>query len=322
MSNLNRIVFLGTPDFSVPILHSLVESGYQVVGVVSQPDRPVGRKRVLEPTPVKQAAQALGLPLIQPERIRHEEAFETLTLWSPDVLITAAYGQLIPERILHLPKIASLNVHASLLPYYRGASPIQRAILNGDKRTGVSIMTMVKEMDAGPVWAQESLELLPDENYGELSDRLSTLGAALLLKTLPDIVSRAIQPTEQDESRATFAPRLTREDEWLDFTKNANDVANKVRALAPSPGASVWLGDKVLKVWYATPVEMSTLGSEPGQVLAVTLDGIVVACRTGAVVLSRVQAAGKRAMSGLEFSRGFRNLTGSVFRGKQEKGEP
>ncbi len=317
MNKESRIVFLGTPDFSVPILQSLVETGYPVVGVVSQPDRPVGRKRVLEPTPVKQAALELGLPLIQPERIRHEEAVAMLAKWQPDVLITAAYGQLIPERILNMPRIASLNVHASLLPMYRGASPIQRAILHGDGETGVSIITMVKEMDAGPVWAQERLDILPNENYGELSARLSSLGAKLLLTTLPDIINHAIQPQEQDGAKATFAPRLTRDDEWLDFADSANHIVNKIRALAPSPGVSVWLGDKVLKVWYATPVEMSFSESQPGQVLDITEDGIIVACQTGAIAILHIQAAGKKAMSGVEFSRGYRNLVGSVLKGKQ-----
>ena len=316
-----RIIFFGTPEFAVPVLRALVQAGYPIVGVVSQPDRPVGRNRVLTPTPVKKLALELNLPVIQPERIRDQEAFEVLAGWQPDFLITAAYGQLIPNKILHLPRVAALNVHASLLPDYRGASPIQRAILHGDTETGVSIMTMVMSMDAGPVWSSARLLIRPNENYGELSERLAQLGSQLLIATLPSILDHSLVAKAQDESAVTFAPRLTRQDEWLDFQTSAINVANKIRALAPAPGASVWLDDKVLKVWYATPVESVATKGIPGQVLDVGEQGLLVACVSSAIWIHRLQAAGKKAMSGLEFSRGHRNVIGSVFSNSQRKGD-
>ena len=312
-----RIVFLGTPEFAVPVLRALVGAGYPVVGVVSQPDRPVGRKRVLAPTPVKQAAQALGLSVLQPERIRSEEALDSLAKWQPDVLVTAAYGQLIPDRVLRLPRVAALNVHASLLPRYRGASPIQLAIMEGEKETGVSIMTMVREMDAGPVWAQARLAIGQNENYGELSERLARLGADLLLSTLPGVMTGTSTPMAQDEAAATYAPRLNRQDEWLNFHESADRVANRVRALAPAPGASAWLDGQAMKVWNAAPALTETVAAEPGQVIEVGERGLLVACGKDAVWVQRVQAAGKKAMGGLEFSRGRQGLAGSVFKGQK-----
>ncbi len=321
MSETGRIVFLGTPEFAVPLLRTLAESEHEVAGVVSQPDRPVGRKRVSVPTPVKQAALELGLKVVQPERIRSEEAYAAITAWRPDVLITAAYGQLIPERLLRTARVAALNLHASLLPKYRGAAPIQRALMDGEAVTGVSVMTMVKAMDAGPVWAQAQLAIEPEETYGELGDRLAALGAHLLLATLPGVLSGTLTPIEQDAAMVTYAPRIERTDEWLDFRASAVEVANKVRALAPAPGASTRLGDQTLKVWQATPVVSAARGVAPGRVLEVGTRGILVACKDGGVWLMRVQAAGKNPLDGLAYARGRRDLVGRTFVSGTEAGE-
>lgn len=320
MNTDTRVVFLGTPDFAVTILRALHKSPLTVVGVVSQPDRPVGRKRVLTPSPVKEAALALGLPVITPERIRNQDAVDTLSEWQPDFLITAAYGQIIPEKILQLPRLAALNVHASLLPKLRGASPIQSALLTDEKVTGISIMTMVKAMDAGPVWAQAELDIAPGENYGELSGRLAELGAQLLLSTLPQILDGKLIPMDQDESLVTFANRLTRADEWLDFDHSADAVCNKVRALAPAPGATVRLADQVIKLWQVAKANGEVPVGSPGQVLAVGPEGILVACNPGAIWIKRLQAAGKNVLDGLAFAHGRRDLVGKILQGNPDLG--
>ncbi len=307
MVDLPRILFMGTPAFSVAVLRALLDASYPVAGVVTQPDRPQGRRRESVPSPVKKAAQECGIPLLQPRRIRSEEALAACADLRPDVVVTAAYGQLLPDRLLALPSRGAYNVHASLLPKYRGGAPIQRAIMNGEKETGVTIMSMVSALDAGPVWARAATSLGPEETYGEVHDRLADMGGKLLAATLPKILSGALQPAEQDESQATFAPLLTRDDERLDFREDARVLADRVRALVPGPGAFAWFADKPLKVWYARAKHEWRGDAAPGQCVAFTDEGPMIACKTGALVLVRVQPAGKKQQSGPEFARGLRS---------------
>ena len=301
-----RVLFMGTPAFAVTVLEALAAAGYPVVGAVSQPDRETGRKRVLTPPPVKAAAAAHGIPVLQPARIGTPDSLSACASLAPDVIVTAAYGQFLPQRLLSLPRFGAFNVHASLLPKYRGGAPVQHALLNGETATGVSVMTMVRAMDAGPVWAQEAVAIGPDDTSGGLLERLAAAGGGLLVRTLPGILSGALRPAPQDEAAATFAPTLARADECIDFAQDSRAVYNRIRALAPQPGGFARWGGADFKVWLASPLHDWRGGAAPGRCVAFAADGPVVACSRGALILTRVQPAGRRAVSGAEFVRTLR----------------
>ncbi len=307
MNDLPRVLFMGTPEFGAVVLGALLAAGYPVAGVVTQPDRKTGRRQELTPSPVKRAALRSGIPLLQPERIRGEDALAACAALQPEVLVTAAYGQLLPGRLLALAPRGAYNVHASLLPRYRGGAPIQRAVMNGDAQTGVTIITMVAKMDAGPMWARTAIPIGPDETYGDVHDRLAHAGGKLLVETLPGILRGTLTAVPQDESQATLAPLLTRADELLDPALDARALADRVRALVPGPGAFAWFGDKPLKVWYASAKREWQGDARAGQCVEFAKDGPVIACGAGALVLRRVQLAGKTAQSGPEFARGLRS---------------
>ncbi|PTM59136.1 methionyl-tRNA formyltransferase [Desmospora activa] len=306
MKPQTRIVFMGTPDFAVPSLRALVQAGYAVVGVVTQPDRPRGRKRLLTPPPVKVAAQELGIPVLQPERVRDTHALDELLAWEPDLIVTAAYGQILPERLLQAPQHQCINVHASLLPRYRGGAPIHHALIKGEKETGVTIMYMVKELDAGDMLAKEVLPILPEDDVASLHDKLARLGAALLLRTLPPLLQGEISPIPQDPAEANFAPNIRREDERIDWNRSAVDLSNQVRGLRPWPVAfTTWKG-KPLKIWRAHAEERAHREA-PGTVLSIDESGVVVAASPGVLVITELQPAGKKPMSVEPFARG-RNM--------------
>ncbi|MDI3327101.1 MAG: methionyl-tRNA formyltransferase [Alicyclobacillaceae bacterium] len=299
-----RVLFMGTPDFAVPSLRALVTAGYDVVAVVTQPDRPAGRRRVPTPPAVKRAAEELGLPVWQPERIRDPGVLERVGLLKPDVAVTAAYGQILPQALLDLPPHGCLNVHASLLPKYRGAAPIQRCLMNGDSRTGVTIMKMVLDLDAGPVLAQESVPVEEDDDGGRLHDRLAELGARLLVDVLPRWLRGEVVPREQDESLATYAPSLKREDERLDWQRSARSLYNHIRALHPWPGAFTTFRGKILKVWKAEIAGPAPEGALPGEILGVDHRGVTVAAKDGTLRLLAVQTEGKTRLEAVEWARG------------------
>jgi methionyl-tRNA formyltransferase len=296
-----RIVFMGSPDFAIPTLRELARH-YQVVGVVTQPDRPAGRGRVLTPPPIKRLAQEIGIETIQPERLREPEAQERLQAWAPDLVVVTAFGQILRKRVLELPRLGCINVHASLLPRWRGAAPIQAAILNGDVLTGATIMQMDPGVDTGPVLSQESMVILPEDTAGSLSERLAEAGAQLLLRILPAYLAGELQPMAQEESLATYAPMLTKEEGLLEFSQPALALERQVRAYNPWPGAYLpWL-DGVLKVHKA---HVGQCAAQPGQRLVV--DGLpAVGAGQGCLVMDEVQPAGKKAMSGKDFLRGAR----------------
>ena len=301
-----NILFMGTPEFSVPILNALCESGFRVVGVVTQPDKPTGRRRVLTAPPVKQAAQEWGIPVLQPERVRRKEALEAISDLRPDAIVTAAYGQILPQALLEIPRVGSLNVHASLLPRWRGAAPIQRAIMAGDAKTGVSIMEMVAKLDAGPVYGMEEVDILPDDDFGSLHDRLSEVGASLLVRLLPEYLRGQLPGVQQSEEGLTYAERITRDDEWIAWDSSREFVHNHVRALNPWPGASTLLDGMPVKIWKVTLTSFhGELPKGPGRVVR---DGkeILVACGDGWISLDEVQPAGKRKMSALDWFRGLK----------------
>lgn len=297
-----NVVFMGSPDFAIPTLRALA-SHYHVVGVVTQPDRPAGRGRILTPPPVKVLAQQLGIETIQPERLREPEAQERLQAWAPDLIVVTAFGQILRKRVLELPRLGCINVHASLLPRWRGAAPIQAAILHGDEATGATIMQMDPGIDTGAIISQERLLILPEDTAGTLGQRLAEAGAQLLLQTLPTYLEGRITPQPQDDSLSTYAPMLSKEEGQLDFSQPAEALERHVRAFNPWPGAYLpWL-DGFLKVHKAhvQPGE----AAQPGQHLVIS--GLpAVSTGQGCLVLDEVQPAGKKPMSGKDFLRGAR----------------
>ncbi|GER79392.1 MAG: Methionyl-tRNA formyltransferase [Anaerolineales bacterium] len=294
---------MGSPDFALPGLRALA-SRYQIVGVVTQPDRASGRGRALKPPPVKTLALELGLPLVQPEKLRQPEAVQQLRAWNPDLIVVAAFGQILKPEVLDLPRFGCLNVHASLLPRWRGAAPINAAILAGDEETGVTIMKMDAGLDTGGILAQRAFRLSPDVTAGAAFDALSALGADLLLESLPDYLAGKLTPVPQPEDGVTYAPMLKKEDGRLDFARPADELERRVRAMNPWPGAWFEWDANLLKVARA-----KTLGGEKGRASGIRLvvEGRpAVTCADGALVLEEVQPAGKRPMSGRAFLAGAR----------------
>ncbi|MNB81637.1 Methionyl-tRNA formyltransferase [compost metagenome] len=309
-----KIVFMGTPAFAVPSLKMLVEEGYEVVAVVTQPDRPQGRKKTLMPTPVKEAALALGLPVLQPERLRRPEAVAELAGYAPDLIVTAAYGQILPKSVLDLPPNGCVNVHGSLLPKYRGGAPIQRCIINGEKVTGVTLMYMAEGLDTGDMISRVEVPIGDEDTAGDLFDKLSTAGCDLLKSEMPRLAEGRVDAVKQDDNEATYAPNLSRDDERIDWTAGSLDIFNRIRGLVPFSGAfTLWNGE-TFKVWAAVKPEAAKQAASkaPGTVLAVNERGVEVSTGDGSLLLTSVQPAGKKAMSAADFSRGAVMSPGTV----------
>lgn len=304
-----RILFWGTPEFALPSLGALLGEAHDVVGVVTQPDRPRGRGGDPSPSPVKEFAESEMLSVLQPERARSPEFADEVRRLAPDLNVVVAYGQILSRELLDAPTMGSLNVHASLLPELRGAAPINWAIIRGHDRTGITIMRMTEELDAGPMLMQVEEPLLPEETATDITVRLSELGAATLVECLALMeFGGDLQEREQDHSAATYAPRLTRDDAHVDWSEPAGDVANRIRGLDAVPGAWTLLnGDAELKVYRPRPVEWSG-DAEPGTVVEVSPshaeEGLVVACGEGAVQVREVKPAGKRRMTAADWLRG------------------
>lgn len=307
---------MGTPAFSVPILEGLLEAGYIVQAVVTQPDRPVGRKKVITPTPVKEAALKHDLLVLQPEKISGSEEMEKIVELQPDILITAAFGQFLPEKLLQVPKHGAINVHASLLPKYRGGAPVHYSIINGEKETGVTIMEMIKKMDAGGIFAQESLPITKQDDVGTMFDKLSLLGKELLLKTLPSILDGSLTPTPQDEEKVTFSPNITREQEAIDWNKKAEEVDNQVRGMRPWPIAFTTYEDVRWKLLAVEPLAEETTEA-PGTIIRKDKKNLWIACGNQTVLaIKELQPAGK----GKQTIQAFLNGSGQhVMVGQQVK---
>lgn len=299
-----RTVFMGSPDFALPVLHGLA-AAYPLVGVVTQPDRPAGRGRSLTPPPVKNLAAELGIPLIQPRRLRDPEAMAQLRTWDPQLIVVAAFGQILRPELLELPRFGCVNVHASLLPRWRGAAPIPAAILQGDSHTGVTIMLMDPGVDTGPMLSQRPTPIQPGETARQLSERLAQLGAQLLLETLPRYLSGELLPQPQPEQGATYAPMLKKEDGRLDFNQPAQELERRVRAFHPWPGAFMEWQGLPLKIHRAR-LGVNAWRQPPGKHLI--QDGLPgVATPQGVLLLEELQPAGKRPLPGADFLRGARN---------------
>lgn len=313
-----NIVFMGTPQFAVPSLEMLIEEGYNIAGVVTQPDRPQGRKKVLTPTPVKEAALKHGIPVLQPQRLRNPEAVLDVAALKPDLIVTAAFGQILPKAVLDLPRHGCLNVHGSLLPKYRGGAPIQRAIINGEQETGITLMYMAEGLDTGDMIAKSALPIAADDTSGTLFEKLSIAGAQLLKEQLPLILEGRAERIPQNDAESTYAKNLTREDEKINWSAGSEEIRNQVRGLSPFAGGfTLWNGD-VFKVWgvrvqgrvqeHAGKAE----GQAPGTVLHVSEQGIEVKTGDGSVLLTRIQPAGKKAMEAAEFVRGGQMKPGEI----------
>ncbi|SEP55910.1 methionyl-tRNA formyltransferase [Piscibacillus halophilus] len=297
-----KIIFMGTPDFSVPVLEALVKSEYEVVAVVTQPDRPKGRKRKLTPSPVKERALEYQLPVLQPEKIRHD--YEDILAYEPDLIVTAAYGQILPKAILDRPKFGCVNVHASLLPELRGGAPIHYAIIQGKKETGITIMYMAEALDAGDIISQRSIDIDEEDHVGSLHDKLSILGSELLMDTLPELFARTITPITQNDDEATFAYNIKREQEKIDWNQSQYDIYNHVRGLHPWPVAYTVYEGKNIKIWWAIKDQQST-NQNPGTIIDLETDGILVATGDGkAIKITELQVPGKKRVKAEDFLRG------------------
>ena len=307
-----RIVYFGTPAFAVPSLEALIRSPHVVVAVVSQPDRPRGRGQQLEPTPTRQIALAHGIPVLQPDRIRDEAFLAQVRSLAPDLGVVAAFGRILPDALLAIPRLGMINVHASLLPKYRGAAPIQRAVLNGDAETGVSIMRVVTALDAGPTFAMQRLPIDPDATSGDVEARLAALGADALLPVVDDLAAGRAVETPQDDAGATLAPKVTKAEGEIDWTQAAGVIHDKVRGLQPWPLASTRLRSAryvIRRTREITPNWAAEPGSDPGTVVRAAGDDLVVACGAGtALQILELQPEGRRTMTAREFLAG-RHLT-------------
>lgn len=299
-----RVLFWGTPEFATPPLRALLGEGFDVVGVVTQPDKPVGRSRsTVQAPPVKEVALAEGLPVLQPEKPRGDEFLAQIRALEPDISVVVAYGNLLPQAAIDVPKLGTFNIHASLLPALRGAAPIQAAIREGFDRTGVSIMRMVRELDAGPVIHTIETPILDDETYGELALRLSELGALALVEALALVSMGQAPEVEQDHAAATYAPKVDRAATRIDWSGSAFDVARAIRAYDPRPGAWTTLRGNDLKLFGARLAPPDG-PADPGVVQSIDLTGMVVACGAGAVRIFNIQPSGKRRITPADWSRG------------------
>jgi len=299
MTDSIRIVFAGTPDFSVPPLRAILASSHQLVGVYTQPDRPAGRGRKLSPSPVKEVALDAGVPVYQPANFRQDGAVGELQSLDADLMVVVAYGLLLPRAVLDAPRLGCVNIHASVLPRWRGAAPLQRAVLAGDAVSGVTIMRMEEGLDTGPMYLIEEVPLADDETGGSLHDRLSVLGAAALMKALPGIIDGSLAPRPQDDAQSCYAKKLDKSEAWIDWARPAADIERQVRAFNPWPVAQTRYEDANLRIWRAHAI--SGVGAAPGTVMNAARSGIDVATGDGLLRVTELQLPGKRAMRAQDF---------------------
>lgn len=306
---MTKIVFMGTPDFSVPVLQRILTDGYDVIAVVTQPDRPVGRKKVLTPPPVKVEAEKHGIPVFQPERIREKEAMEEIIALGADLIITAAFGQILPKELLEAPKHGCINVHASLLPELRGGAPMHFAIVQGKEKTGITIMYMVERLDAGDMLSHVEVPITERDTVGTLHDKLSEAGAKLLSDTLPKLLKGQLTPVPQREEEATFAHTIKREQEKIDWTKSGEEIYNHVRGFNPWPVAYTTYENHVMKIWWVE--KMIGKAGFPGEIVAIDGDGFIVGTGNDtAIKIMELQPSGKKRMQAGDFLRGTKLAVG------------
>ncbi|MFH1565432.1 MAG: methionyl-tRNA formyltransferase [bacterium] len=303
--NKTSVVFIGTPDFAVPVLESIInDERLDLKAVITQPDKEVGRKKIITPPPVKMYSQKNNFTVLQPKKIKDANFIEQLKKINPDLIVVAAYGQILPREIIEMPKYGCINIHASLLPKYRGASPIQTAILNGDEKTGITIMKMDEGLDTGDIISQKETEIKNSDTAQDLHEKLSSLGAKLLIKTLPNYLSGKIKPQAQDNSRAALTKIITKKDGEIDFNKSAKEIECKLRAFTPWPGIYTFFGDKKLKI-LKLKIEEQINPLIPAGKLHEAENNLIVNCGNGALILEEIQLEGKQKISGKEFINGY-----------------
>jgi methionyl-tRNA formyltransferase len=313
-----KIVYMGTPAFAVPPLQSLITAGHDIVGVVTRIDKPAGRGKVLTPPAVKLAAEQSGVTVFQPKRVREPASIDAIGVMKPEIIVVAAYGQILPKELLALPKYGCVNIHASLLPAYRGAAPINWAIIDGDARTGITIMLMDEGMDTGAVLAQEGIPIDPRDTAGTLTEKLSELGSWLIVDSLSRIEAGGLPAMPQDPGKATMAPLLRKEDGLIDWGMTADRIHNRVRGLSPWPGAYSFLEGKLIKV---LETEVDEGAGEPGVLYAQGSDGLTAGTGNGMLRIVRLQPEGRKPMSASEFLRGHRGVAGKKFANKVTKSQ-
>ncbi|NLT21318.1 MAG: methionyl-tRNA formyltransferase [Syntrophomonadaceae bacterium] len=298
-----RIIFMGTSEFAVPSLKAIINNGHVLLGVVTQPDRPRGRGHKLQPTPIKDYAQPLGLPIMQFNKIKSQEAIEWFQALQPEVVVVVSYGQIIPAEIINLPEYGCINVHASLLPEYRGAAPIQRAIMDGKTNTGITTMYMNEGLDTGDIIMQTAIDIGINMTHGELEPILAEQGAELLIKTLQAIDRGDIERISQDDAQVSYASMIKPEDEILDWNQDSGSLHNRIRALSPQPGCyTIYAGEK-LKIYKSRVISKDGVGT-PGLITNATKDGFIIETGLGTIEILEVQKAGKKRMSARDFMNG------------------
>lgn len=308
-----RVIFMGSPQFAVPSLEAIHSSNHEVVAVVTQPDRPVGRSLKVQPPPVKVSAHSLDIPVLQPSTTKSPEFIDQISAFGPDILVVVAYGEILRKNVLELPPAGAVNLHASLLPKYRGAAPIPSAILNGETETGCTTMQMTLEMDAGPLYLQEKCVIHPTDTTQTLSRKLSEIGAPLITLTLDLIEKNAMVPVVQDVTAVTYAPKLKKENGRVDWNRSANWIARQIRAFDPWPGTFSTISNTELKLWLAQSVE-GEAQVKPGRVLNVLKHALLVACGEGTILqLLEVQPQSRPRMTAHEFAIGYRIKAGDSF---------
>lgn len=304
-----RIVFMGTPDFAVPVLESLCDAGHKVEAVVTQPDKPRGRGKEMQHTPVKESALERNIKVYQPVKVKDEEFVDTLRGINPDVIVVVAFGQILPSSIIHLPKYGCINVHASLLPKYRGAAPIQWVIIDGEKETGITTMQMDEGLDTGDIMLKAAVAIDEKETGGSLHDKLAEMGGKLIVDTLKQVDEGSITPVKQDDSKSNYAKMLDKKLGKIDFNKSAGEIERLVRGLNPWPSAYAFLHGKTLKIWDADVKEEKT-DAAPGQIIRVTKDEIEVSTGNGVLIINELQLEGKKRMDTESFLRGYKVIQG------------
>ena len=306
-----KIIFMGTPAFAVPTLKALIHEKYEILSIVTQPDRPRGRGQKLKPSPIKLCAEENNLPLLQPQRLDDNFLHHLVSL-TPDLLIVVAFGQIIPKKVLNSAKWGGINIHASLLPQYRGSAPIQWAVMNNEKKTGLTIMVMDEGLDTGPILMQQEVDILVGETAGMLHDRLSSLAPSLLMKTLDGLANGAITERKQDDSLATFAPKLKKEQGLINWFWPAKRLYGLIRGLDPWPGAFTYYNERMLKLYDCSLTHKGKTFAAPGRIRALTERGLEIETGKGSIIVGEIQAPGKKRMSGKEFQRGSTLRVGNV----------
>ena len=306
------IIFMGTPHFAIPSLEALMAHDHRVRAVITQPDRPRGRSGKPAPSPVKQAAKRFGLEVLQPEKASHESFCRLIHEISPDLLVVIAFGQVLTERFLNIPSWGGLNVHASLLPKYRGAAPIQRAVINGEAETGLTAMRMGPQLDAGPVLLQEKTSIGDRETAGELHDRLAQMAAPFLLKTLRKLSEGGIRETPQDDGSATYAPKIGRDTGRISWNRPADQVSALIRGLDPWPGAYTFMNGKTLKLFSSRVLKTKDAATVPGRITGHSKEGLFVETEDGAILVGALQLAGRKRLRAWDFLSGFPIKPGTV----------